>query len=202
MKKSATKKVILFMIAIVSVLMVAQIANAATIASTKHDLSATGWGSTELCIFCHVPHNAGSTKPLWSHASTGATFTLYSSPTFQGVPGQPADVSKACLSCHDGTIAIDSYKARTGTNTITGAALLGTDLSNDHPISFTYDAALVSSSGGLVIPASASLVVTGIPLFASKMECASCHSVHDNTNGSFLRVANTGSALCLKCHVK
>jgi predicted CXXCH cytochrome family protein len=205
MKKSATKTMLLVMITIVSVLMVAQIANAAGIATTKHDLSGKGWGSDQICIFCHTPHNAATagTAPLWNHATTAtAAFTLYTSTTLNAVSGQPAGVSKACLSCHDGSIALDSYGTRTGTNFITGTALLGTTLANDHPVSITYDAALATADGGLVTPASASLVVTGIPLFAAKMECASCHSVHDNANGKFLRNTNLASALCLKCHVK
>ncbi len=85
---------------------------------------------------------------------------------------------------------------------MTGSPLLGTDLSNDHPISFTYDAGLAGTDGGLVTPASASQVVAGIPLYSAKLECGSCHNVHNNANGDFLRVANTGSALCFKCHNK
>lgn len=34
------------------------------------------------------------------------------------------------------------------------------------------------------------------------VECASCHDAHNPTNGTFLRSTNTGSALCLACHVK
>ncbi len=177
---------------------------AAGIAGTKHDLSAKGWGSDQICIFCHTPHNAVTPQlvPLWNHASTAATFTLYSSSSLQAVPGQPSNNSKACLSCHDGTIALDSYGTRTGTNFITGSGKLGTDLKDDHPISFAYNAALATADGGLVAPASASQVVAGIPLYDSKLECASCHNVHDNANGDYLRVNNTGSALCLKCHSK
>lgn len=179
-------------------------AGAAGITGTAHDLSGRGWGSNQICIFCHSPHNAAATQlvPLWNHGSTTATFTAYSSSSLNAVPGQPSNNSKACLSCHDGTVALDTYGTRTGTNMITGGALLGTDLSNDHPISFTYDAALATADGGLVTPTSASLVVTGIPLYSSKLECASCHNVHDNANGDFLRASNAASALCLKCHVK
>ncbi|MBI5196127.1 MAG: cytochrome C, partial [Nitrospirae bacterium] len=32
--------------------------------------------------------------------------------------------------------------------------------------------------------------------------CGSCHNPHDNSNGTFLRVTNSGSGLCLKCHIK
>jgi len=34
------------------------------------------------------------------------------------------------------------------------------------------------------------------------VECSSCHDPHDNTYGSFLVEDNSGSALCLRCHVK
>lgn len=32
------------------------------------------------------------------------------------------------------------------------------------------------------------------------IECASCHDPHSAVNGLFLRIANTGSAICLACH--
>ena len=34
------------------------------------------------------------------------------------------------------------------------------------------------------------------------VECASCHNPHNNSLGNFLRKANTGSAICLSCHIK
>ena len=178
---------------------------ATTIAGTAHDLSdQAGWGITEICVSCHTPHNAQATQlvPLWNHTSTVASFTPYTSGTLNATVGQPDGTSKACLSCHDGTVAIDAFVGGGGTHTMTGGALLGTDLRNDHPVSFTYDLALATADGGLVTPASASLVVTDIPLFSSKLECASCHNAHNNANGDFLRVSNAGSALCLKCHSK
>jgi predicted CXXCH cytochrome family protein len=179
---------------------------AAGISGTAHDFSGrTGFGSNQICIFCHTPHNAAATQivPLWNHATTAtAAFTLYASSTLNATPGQPSGNSKACLSCHDGTVAIDSYGARTGTNFITGGALLGTNLANDHPISFTYNAALATADTGLVTPLSASQVVAGIPLYSGQLECGSCHNVHDNANGEFLRVSNAASALCLRCHTK
>jgi predicted CXXCH cytochrome family protein len=179
-------------------------AQAASIVGSDHDLSVKGWGTTQICIFCHTPHNAAATQlvPLWNHGSTVASFQQYTSSTLNATMGQPAGVSKACLSCHDGTVAIDTYGSRTGTNMMTGSALIGTDLRNDHPVSFTYDAALATTDGGLVTPASASQVVAGIPLYTAKLECASCHSVHNDANGKFLRNTNAASALCLKCHVK
>jgi predicted CXXCH cytochrome family protein len=187
-----------------------------TIAGTPHDLSTKGWGTTELCKFCHTPHLAQNVTgaPLWNHKTTVASYTMYSSATFQGVTtqAQPGPTSKLCLSCHDGTVAIDAFAnggvLQTGTHFMTSTNLVGggatPSLSGDHPIAFTYDAALASADSALVTPSSASYVDAGhlIPLYATKMECASCHASHDNTYGKFLRISNAGSAMCLKCHIK
>jgi predicted CXXCH cytochrome family protein len=187
-------------------------ASAATIAGTPHDLSTRGWGTTELCKFCHTPHLAQAVAgaPLWNHRTTAATYTLYSSATFKGAASQtqPGPTSKLCLSCHDGTVAVDSFanggSLQTGTHFMTSTNLVGTggSLANDHPISFNYDAALATADPTLVAPANANYVDSAhtIPLFASKLECASCHASHDNTYTKFLRISNAGSALCLKCH--
>lgn len=178
---------------------------AGSIVGTDHDLSDDGYGTDQICVFCHTPHNALSTLvPLWNHATTTTTFTLYDSPTFDGSAdiGQPASVSLACLSCHDGTVAIDSYGGATGTNFITGTALLGSDLSDDHPISFTYNAV---ADTGLNAPAGGTVGGLSLPLYgtgADQMECGSCHNVHDPDYGNFLRASNAASALCLNCHLK
>jgi predicted CXXCH cytochrome family protein len=172
----------------------------------------SGTGADQVCIYCHTPHNANGNAmvPLWNHATTTQTYTVYSSNTLNATVGQPGATSntKACLSCHDGSVALDNFgTGRTGsTNNVTGSALLGTALNNDHPVSFTYNAALATTDGGLVSPDVAGAWVNAtlkeIPLFSGQLECASCHNVHDNTKGNFLRVSNGGSALCLKCHVK
>lgn len=175
------------------------------IAGTEHDLSGKGWGSNEVCVFCHTPHNASTAvtaAPLWNHAVTAVTsYTTYGSTTLNATVGQPGDISKLCLSCHDGTVAIDSYGGRTGTNFMSGAALVGTDLANDHPVGFTYDAALATADGGLKNPTTPSSIAPA-RLFGGKMECASCHNAHSNQFGRFLRGSNSGSALCLACHTK
>jgi predicted CXXCH cytochrome family protein len=82
-----------------------------------------------------------------------------------------------------------------------GAGRLGTDLGDDHPVSFAYTAALATQRNNeLVNPAT----LTGrVRLDASgQMQCTSCHDAHDNTNGKFLVQPNTASALCTACHVK
>lgn len=171
----------------------------AGIAGSAHDLSGIG-GEDQICIFCHAPHNTlpSTSGPLWNHAASAAVYTVYSSATLDATVAQPGPESKACLSCHDGTVAIDSYGGATGSTFITGPALIGTDLSNDHPVGFAYDAALVSADGGLNSPAG----LTGVELFADRVECATCHDVHDATIIPFLRTSNAASALCLECHNK
>lgn len=183
-------------------------ARAASIVGTKHDLSAMTNSAGQVCIACHTPHNAQSSQliPLWNHTATNTTFTLYTSATSKANPGQPTGYSKACLSCHDGTVALDSFGGKTpaGAGMITGPSKMSTDLSDDHPFSFTYDAALATAAGGLVTPASTSYVDAAktVPLFNGKLECSSCHDAHDNTYTNFLRKSNAGSALCLSCHNK
>ena len=148
------------------------------ILGTPHDLKAATWNTSgQICIVCHTPHNAKAAQliPLWNHAATATSFTLYTSNTLKTTTlTQPAGASKSCLSCHDGTIALSSMGSATGgADRITAANLIGTSLSDDHPVSFTYDAALAIANSGLVSPTSTSLVVTGVPLFAGMMECAS-----------------------------
>ena len=192
----------------VTVLMVLSThAGAATIAGTAHDLSAYANSAGQICITCHTPHNAQSTQlvPLWNHTSTTSVFTLYSSTTLNAVPGQPSNNSKACLSCHDGTVALDSFGGKVATvGFMTGDHNLTTDLSNDHPVSFTFDAALATADGGLVTPSSLTSVDAAktVPLYLGKVECATCHNPHDNTFTPFLRKSNAASALCLTCHNK
>ena len=187
------------------------------ISTTAHDLSTYAF-TDEICIVCHTPHNAGSTDaPLWDRTATSATFTVYSSNTIDANSGTipaPSNESKLCLSCHDGTVELEAFGSSTATTstyiTTTNGDLLGTDLRDDHPVSMTYNSALITDDPGLVDPTTAGSGITGTieedMLFGTAgsktVECASCHDVHDNTNGKFLLISNSGSALCLKCHDK
>ncbi|MEW6070635.1 MAG: cytochrome c3 family protein, partial [Candidatus Thermoplasmatota archaeon] len=180
---------------------------------------------SQVCIFCHTPHQKAITAtPLWNKTlSSQASYGVYASGSFNATVadvGGASTVSNLCLSCHDGTVAVNSIdnKSSIGTPTMGATteldasgkiaagreALIGTSLTNDHPINFTYDAALATADGGLVSPNSASYVDAAhtIPLYSSKVQCASCHNPHSNANSSFLRKANNGSALCITCHNK
>jgi len=181
------------------------------ISGSAHDFSGEAWNSTgEICIVCHTPHNAMAVAnaPLWNHEVTTATFSLYTSPTLDATVGQPAGASILCLSCHDGTVALENFSGATGgSNFVTGDALIGTDLSNDHPVSFTYNSALATTDGGLHDPSTTNSglggTITADMLFGDVMQCASCHDVHDAAgNTAMLLKPNSGSALCLTCHDK
>ena len=182
----------------------------AGIANSDHDFSSSGWSGGEICLPCHTPHGADtgvSGAPLWNHEVSTQTYTLYSSSTLDASMGQPDGASKLCLSCHDGTVAIDSFGGNTGSTMIGGSENLGTDLSGTHPLSFTYDAVLATADGGLHNPATAQSGLGGTIdadlLLGGKLECASCHDVHNkDNNDDLLRKSNAGSALCLTCHDK
>ena len=202
-------KKVLLAVALVALMAGTSFAN---IGGSAHDFSTLLPAVTdEICIYCHTPHNADTIvtdAPLWDHVTTTATYTLYSSSTLNATMNQPSGISKLCLSCHDNTVAVDSFGTNVGASTIstfgTGTANLGPNgLSDDHPVGFTYDTTLAGNDGGLNDPATDAAVAA--LLFGSQMECASCHDVHNQGPVgalSLLRIDNAGSALCTTCHIK
>jgi Doubled CXXCH motif (Paired_CXXCH_1) len=142
-----------------------------------------------------------------------------------GTLDQPGGSSKLCLSCHDGTIAVGNVNVLGGTGSNTPGTVnipmtgtdaggvmppgegtasgftrnLGTNLSNDHPISVTYTGALATRDGELRgldgnqrWPAGSGTTI-GVrspgyrPLFPleptgfgglGQLQCATCHDPH------------------------
>ena len=182
-----------------------------SIINSAHNLSATGTGDvkalveSEICIFCHTPHNSRPSSPLWNKDEQGYTYTLYHSSTSQAVPGQPDGPSILCLSCHDGTTALGSVISRTsniefsgGVTTIPpGMTNMSTDLTDDHPISFDYTTGLAAADGQLKDP---SAIVPPVGLVNGRMQCTSCHDPHRNLTNDFLVLTNQFSELCFACH--
>jgi predicted CXXCH cytochrome family protein len=209
-------KKIAALLTIIALLLLSQLTNAQTIVGSAHDFSTAGWNTTgEICKVCHTPHNADisvQNAPLWNHQlSAVASYTVYSSATMNATVGQPDGSSKLCLSCHDGTVALQNFGGvTTGDIYMTGPALVGTNLNNDHPVSFTYDAALANADPGLFNPVTTPSGINGgtittTMLIGNKMQCSSCHDVHNSAPGnlaSLLVKSNAGSALCLTCHNK
>ncbi|MCM2251956.1 MAG: cytochrome c3 family protein [Ramlibacter sp.] len=102
--------------------------NQGSVANTRHNMTqrqASGGGPSgaimdpyrndyaEVCVYCHTPHgaNANVTLPLWNRTIAATTYTTYAalgtSSLTQPVT-QPGPNSLACLSCHDGQVAVDS----------------------------------------------------------------------------------------------
>jgi len=131
--------------------------------------------TAEICVFCHTPHGGDNTAavPIWNRKlNDPTTYTRYSSigtSTFDATEAPVGSVTIACLSCHDGTQAIDSvinapgsggYNAngarigngfggadQTAGQLATGIVQnLGTDLSNDHPVSMQYAGGGISTT--------------------------------------------------------
>ncbi len=238
--------------------------------NTKHNLSVfsssgltrtvqSSDGEEEICVFCHTPHGGGLTQgPLWNRNLSTATYNTYNSgsldATMEGVAlDQPNGISKLCLSCHDGTIAIGNVRNRSGSGGFGASAIamngveldgsmpvgpygentgftrrLGIDLTNDHPISFTYDTALADRDGELRDPAAepeisnrSPGVTPHIPLDNGQVQCNSCHDPHirDEADATkdikFLRLnrfqkvsptstafSETNDIICMACHDK
>ncbi len=176
-------KASLVVLGLSSVALLSGTASAASIVDSKHNLGNIGGNTAnrnytdatqEVCVFCHTPHGGkGATgaavAPLWNKAlPASGTFTTYDTlgtSSLQGSITEVGSVSIACLSCHDGSQAMDvminqpgsggynasgavlggTWTSGTGnvgadgkmltTNPIPG---LGTNLKDDHPVGIQY----------------------------------------------------------------
>lgn len=137
----------------VSVAYGSAIAQTGGIDGSPHDLATGVNDNNEICVYCHTPHGARTDieAPLWNKPDTGATYQTYDSTTIDGVVLGVGSVSVACLTCHDGTQAMDAVINAPGSGAGSGTigsgvgtmppasiANLGEDLRNDHPIGIQY----------------------------------------------------------------
>jgi len=172
------------LVAVLVLVMVGMLPQEATagIAITKHNLGSTGTGTNkfsgtdEICVFCHTPHGADTSAavPLWNRVlPVPATYTTYNTlgtTSLDSATAPVGSVSIACLSCHDGTQAMNvminapgsgNYNAAgfTLSGTWTGPASgttptgslgyasivdIGIDLRNDHPVGVQYGGGMPS----------------------------------------------------------
>jgi predicted CXXCH cytochrome family protein len=217
-------KVTIFLI--LYVLTITVMAYGATVVGSKHDLSTTT--TPEPCAFCHTPHFSNTAlKPLWNRQTTTSTFTPYSSPTMNTTcPAVPNPRSLVCFSCHDGVNANNkmhdlinapgpggipdttSYPncMRCHWTADNNLRLFGQNptqplnLNAHHPISNSYPTP--AQDPAFNTPPDTQNGWSDIKLIGGKVECVSCHDPHDPGVRPFLRKSNSGSALCLTCHIK
>ena len=137
-----------------------------TIDGSPHDLGGLNSADNdEICVYCHTPHGArlDIEAPLWNKPGGTATYTTYDNTTIDGDILPVGSVSVACLTCHDGTQAMDAILNAPGAgmgglaggtagNAMTGTPVpvLGTDLTDDHPIGIQYGG--FDPGGGQVDP--------------------------------------------------
>lgn len=180
-------------------------AYALSVTDSVHNFAELG-GSP--CGYCHTVHNSLGGSGLMNPGFGGfPTITkVYSSATrvYKSTKAI-VDVSDAplCLACHDKT-AVDAnqpnlqkVKDRMDARPSINIGNAGTDLSNDHPVGFVFDPALSPTKIKTPVKAHVTFGPT-----RDQMWCSSCHNVHNNQFGNFLVMSNTGSALCLDCHIK
>ena len=207
------------------------------------------------CVYCHIPPDKNSSaapdsaadaaqsiedtlkqgaalggNPSWNRFLPDPdSYNLYDSRSLENKVRTPSPISLLCLSCHDGTMALDMTVFKpNGWNSSQDAALhvrlnggddlmscgkchngqvahsieikhLGTDLRNDHPISMQY-AGLNSKDSDFWAPDSRYGFDNGVKLYDGKVECATCHNVHDPDINLLLRA--TSDRLCETCHIK
>ena len=194
---------------------------AAGIIDTLHNLSSSGpaerqvmsFTETRICIFCHTPHNATPRTPLWNRSLEATSYEPYRSTTLAARPGQPTGPSRLCLSCHDGTVALGAVLNPQGGLQLNVERLapgmpsyIGTDLSNSHPISFSYDDSVSNPLAGLDPMPPEGLVFYG----GADVQCPTCHDAHadefrspdllSRLTGKFLVMENRYADLCVICH--
>jgi len=225
------KKLLILTLAVLMTVGIASFAlaagNGAGISGSPHDFSGTiPTLGGEICRICHSPHDHHVaaqnylTGLLWNKTLSTATYTMYDnawSASLDGaVSASPDGTAKLCLSCHDGIVAVDSFENHAGGTYVlptyaeipgySDGAATNRDLRGTHPISIVYDVA----GDGWLKPTTAPMGGSGTigdVLDNGKVQCSSCHDVHDApieavSGTPLLRVAKAGSAICLACHVK
>lgn len=172
-------KKVLALVAAVGILAVASYASAATIVNSAHNLSSTGTGAlrgtgaqtSQICVYCHAPHQTNAANVLWNRNNpVASTFTLYSGvglASRQFASGFTTDsTSLFCMSCHDGQTTMNNVHnagaiirnagtTPAGRPMISGAisnlpVIIGTNMKGTHPVNFpvaTADPALNVGSG-------------------------------------------------------
>lgn len=198
------------------------------VAATVHNLSVSGPGEiravseTEICKFCHVPHNAVGVAALWGHElPVGAQYQV---PEVRGQAGvrapvpQPDGSSRLCLSCHDGTVALGKMAGKPVPIAMAGSdrlrpgrrGFIGTDLTGSHPTSF-----VVTDRGPDDLPSHVDMGLRPLGAIQAdaevrldvkgKMQCTTCHDPHRDEHyqqGVVPRfwVKPTVEDVCLVCH--
>ncbi len=218
----------------------------ADIRNTKHNLSVSGPGDikatsqTRICVFCHAPHATTEGKPLWNRNMSDTEYNTYKSEYMDRTnypksnnlgrqANEPGSLSRLCLSCHDGTIAVGSVYALKGSElgnaliemsglvasgklSLGDMGFLGDNLSLHHPVGIKYDSSItIPFNSGIKTIELRDTPSGPVKLYKyageQYIECSSCHDPH-SANKKFLRLENNLNHasninnICNSCHEK
>ena len=187
-----------------------QVAAGAVITNSAHDFRRLGWSPDSICVACHTPHESDAPPDARRYAPYGRRSAQDETVVLPGAN------SKLCLSCHDGAIGTDRSDAATGAMLAPGIRNLDNALINHHPVGFVYDKANMTAYASLFDPRAKTVTIgtgeqskTGtiesVLLYDGKVECLSCHDVHNTfTVGTrrLLKNPADGRTICLLCHVE
>jgi len=112
----------------------------------KHNFTATGIATGEICAFCHAPQGLETkvAAPLWNRSAPPLSDYRAFSTLGSATAAASGSVSMACLSCHDGTqapnIVINTpAKDGTGSDSINGTKTDSSQfLKGHHPVGMQY----------------------------------------------------------------
>ena len=207
----------------------------AAISTSKHNLSQgnpnaarVNSNTTQICIFCHTPHSAQSTRLLWNHTASTTTswsWGVGSATTTAGtsLPTAPSTLSARCISCHDGTTALGSVSnvgggasgsfTMSGTDVTTGALNSGSgyqiggggSMSGHHPVgvpwpgsTYFYTSTLSSTSKATSGAADYGTVLTSGCTTPTNVCVTSAAGT--GTNISIYGTAGAYGVECMSCH--
>ena len=165
--------------------------------------------SAAACYICHSPHSSlNQENPLWVSRISIQQFSQYNSAQDMDYNILTADGGVLiCLSCHDGTFAEQSIYIESALDPVeqlnpswTGK---GSGAGGNHPVNIVY---FDYETDPEIRPAISNAEVSdgqlSLALYNGRVQCGSCHDVHNGQGDSFLRISNEGSQLCLVCHLK
>ncbi len=209
----------------------AQWPNGSVVTQTVHNLSRTARvdpmrnfisNYREACVYCHTPHAGRTERPLWNRVLPNGPYRMYDAGALTMIPdAQPTGTARLCLSCHDGTRALDDVINQPLTHTGPSApgetikrcatdchkggdpeggfnwekVWFQQDFTKQHPFSIQYDATRNAS-----FQPAAAVEAAGLKLEDGRVQCNTCHDPHTQQNRKFLRIPNTAGSLCLACH--
>lgn len=108
----------------------------------KHNLTASGDNTGEICAFCHTPQGDEDkvSKPRWNRTlSTLSSYRAFSS-LGSATQEASASISMSCLSCHDGSQAPNIPMNTPDLRLDVGDVMvnIGNALANHHPVGIQY----------------------------------------------------------------